>query len=338
MTGTAATGKATVIIPCYNAEDTIERAVRSALEQTLPVQVIVIDDCSTDRSFEIVKAMAASEPKLTVIRQPRNGGPSVARNAALRRVTTPWVAGLDSDDYYLPMRMERLVAHAETQEVDFVADDLIRINPGDSLEEGIRVWRDDPIGIVELPLAEFVRQNITRYAGYRQEIGYLKPLMRVSFLRTRGLLYNDDMRLAEDYEFYVRSLIKGARWHVIDPCGYIAVSRDGSLSNTVKPAALEIIRQADEILMSTPGIGADARRAIGEHREYTTTDLAWMKLIAAVKARQPGAALATLGYSPSVSATLMLRIAKRLLRIPLYPEDPDAGRKRIGEAGLAGLT
>lgn len=329
---------ATVIIPCYNARDTIERAVRSALDQTLPVQVIVVDDCSTDNSFEIVETMAVSEPRLKAIRLPKNGGPSIARNAALRQVNTPWVAGLDSDDYILPARMERLVAHAEAQDVDFVADDLIRINPGERLEDGIRVWRDEPVGVVALPLAEFVRQNITRYAGFRQEIGYLKPLMRVAFLRAKGLLYNDDMRLSEDYEFYVRSLIKGARWHVIDPCGYIAVSREGSLSNFVRPSALEIIRQADTDLMNTPGLNADARRAIGEHRQYATTDLAWMKLIEAFKARRLAAGLATLGYSPAVTAALLVRLAKHLLRIPLYPEDADEGRKRVGEAGISALT
>ncbi|MFN7057116.1 glycosyltransferase family 2 protein, partial [Hyphomonas sp.] len=338
MTGTAGLEKATVIIPCYNSEGTIERAVRSALDQTLPVQVIVVDDCSRDRSFEIVQAMAASEPRLTSVRQAKNGGPSAARNTALRLVTTPWVAGLDSDDYLLPGRMKRLVDHAEAQSVDFVADDLIRLNPGERPEEGYRVWRDEQFGIVELPAPEFVRQNITKYAGYRREIGYLKPLMRMDFLRQKGLFYNEGMRLSEDYEFYVRSHIEGARWQIIDPCGYIAVNRQGSLSNAVAAVALKRIRDADTALMQTPGLSADVRRAIGDHREYVTTDLAWMNLIDAVKARRPAAALATFGYSPAVSAALFMRLAKHFLRIPLYPEDAEAGREPIGASGVAGLT
>lgn len=338
ITGTAGMEKATVIIPCYNSEGTIERAVRSALDQTLPVRVIVVDDCSRDRSFDIVQAMVASEPRLTAVRQPNNGGPSAARNTALRLVTTPWVAGLDSDDYLLPGRMRRLVEHAEAQGADFVADDLIRLNPGDRPEDGFRVWRDDPVGILELPTDEFVRQNITKYAGFRREIGYLKPLMRMDFLRRKGLFYDEGMRLSEDYEFYVRSHIEGARWQIIDPCGYIAVNRQGSLSNAVAASALKTIREADTALMRTPGLGADVRRAIGEHREYVTTDLAWMNLIEAVKARRPAAALATFGYSPAVTAALFARLGKHFLRIPLYPEDADEGRKPIGASGIAGLT
>lgn len=337
MTHTPGMEKATVIIPCYNCEGTIERAVRSALDQTLPVQVIVVDDCSGDRSFDIVQAMAASEPRLTAVRQFKNGGPSAARNTALRLVTTAWVAGLDSDDYLLPARMKRMLAHAEAHGADFVADDLIRLDPGDRPEEGFRVWRDDTFGIVELPVAEFVRQNITRYAGYRREIGYLKPLMRMDFLRQKELFYNEGMRLSEDYEFYVRSQIEGARWQIIDPCGYIAVSRQGSLSNAVSKVALRTIRDADTSLMQTPGLHADVRRAIGQHREHVTTDLAWMSLIDAVKARRPAAALATFGYSPAVSAALISRLGKHFLGIPLYPEDGHEGREPVGVSGIAGL-
>ncbi|MFN7054747.1 glycosyltransferase family 2 protein [Hyphomonas sp.] len=329
---------ATVIIPCYNSEATIERAVRSALSQTLPVRVIVADDCSTDRSFEILQRMAESEPRLTVFRLDRNGGPSAARNAALARVETDWVAGLDSDDYLLPRRMELLVHHAETSGCDLVADDLVRVRPGERPEQGLRVWRDQPFGVAELDMAEFIRQNMTKYAGFRQEIGYLKPLMRMAFLRRTGLRYNETLRLSEDYEIYVRSYIAGARWQVIDPCGYIAMDRPGSLSNAVDTRALESLRAADRLLMQTPGISADGRRAIAEHRHHVTVDLAWMQLISAVKSRNLTGALRTFGYSPSVSGKLALRIAKHFLKIPLYPEDPEAGRPRFGEQETLALT
>lgn len=330
--------KATIIIPCYNSEDTIERAVRSALDQTLPVRVIVADDCSTDRSFELLNTMAAREPRLTVIRLERNGGPSAARNAALKLVETDWVAGLDSDDYLLPRRMELLVAHAEASGCDFVADDLIRVQPGEGPEKGLRVWRDEPFGVAEFDVASFVKQNMTKYAGFRQEIGYLKPLMRVAFLRETGLHYNEALRLSEDYEIYVRSYIAGARWQVIDPCGYIAVDRPGSLSNAIDTRALESLRAADALLMRTPGVPAAGRRAIAEHRHHVTVDLAWMNLISSVKARKLAGALRTFWYSPSVSGKLALRIAKHFLKIPLYPDDPEAGRPRFGESGTMSLT
>ena len=99
--------KVTVIIPCYNGEAFIETAVRSALDQTIPTQVIVVDDCSSDGSFALLQAMAENEPRMMAMRQARNGGPSAARNTALRLVKTAWVANLDADDYLLPDRPGR---------------------------------------------------------------------------------------------------------------------------------------------------------------------------------------------------------------------------------------
>ncbi len=54
--------KVTLVIPCYNAAATIVKAVESALAQTVPVKIIVIDDCSTDNSFELLAALAAQPP------------------------------------------------------------------------------------------------------------------------------------------------------------------------------------------------------------------------------------------------------------------------------------
>ena len=136
----------TVIIPCYNAEAFIKVAIDSALNQTVPVKVVVVDDCSTDGSFALLQSIAETEPRLTAVRQPKNGGPSAARNTALRLVTTPWVANLDADDYMLPGRLQKLVAHGEAQKLDFVADDVIRVEPGQSPGNGIRVWKDELFG------------------------------------------------------------------------------------------------------------------------------------------------------------------------------------------------
>lgn len=86
----------TVVIPLYNKEAEIERTVRSVLAQrTLPKEVIVVDDGSTDRSAEIVGRIG--DPLIRLIRQ-ENRGVSAARNRGLREATTPWVALLDGDD------------------------------------------------------------------------------------------------------------------------------------------------------------------------------------------------------------------------------------------------
>lgn len=330
--------KVTVIIPCYNAEGFIEIAVRSALDQTIPTRVIVVDDCSKDGSFALLQALAAKEPRLTAVRQAQNGGPSAARNAALRLVETPWVANLDADDYLLPDRLRRMVEHGEKHGLDFVADDVIRVEPGQPPAEGVRVWKDELLGPVPMGLARFVRENLAKYSGPRREIGYLKPLMGTGFLRTHDLFFREDMRLAEDYEFYARSLVLGARWQVIDPCGYIAVSMPESLSKAYPTSAIEKLVKADRDFLQRPGLTAEARAAIREHLHHTATDFAWRTMIDGVRAKSPALVLRALAQPPAVSGKVMLRMVKHLLRLPVLPEFADPPRKPARETAGLGLT
>lgn len=319
--------RVTLIIPCYNAAETIGKAVLSAIAQTVPVRIIVVDDCSTDASFEIVAQLAAKHPQLTVHRQAVNGGPGAARNTGLRLAQTEWVAGLDSDDFLLPDRMARLLRHVEGRQIDFVADDIIRIWPDQSAEEGVRVWKDEAIGAVQIDLARFVRENTLKHTGFRREMGYLKPMMRTAFLRENGLEFREDMRLSEDYDLYARALVAGARFEVIDPCGYIALNRTGSLSKAIPTQAMYKVVAADQALLSSPGISGAAQAALREHLTQSRTDLEWMRLIDAVRGRDAAAALSVFLSPPSVSVRIVGRLTKHFLGIPLYPQGRDEGRR-----------
>jgi succinoglycan biosynthesis protein ExoU len=292
----------TLIIPCYNAADTITETLESALAQTVPVRIIVVDDCSTDNSFQVVSALAE-------------------KYTGLRLAETEWVAGLDSDDFLEPERTERLLAHAAGRDVDFLMDDIIRIWPGQRAADGVRVWRDGPVGTVIMDLAAFVRENTLKHTGYRREIGYLKPLMRTAFLHKHGLEFREDMRLAEDYEFYARALVAGAKLEVIDPCGYIALNREGSLSKAVPTKAMEKVVAADRALLETPGISGEARRALREHLTQSSIDLQWMRLIDAVRARSLPRAAGVFFTPPAVAAGVVVRIVKHVMKIPIYPEE-----------------
>ena len=88
-----------VVIPAYNRPSMVQRAVRSALEQTpqAPAEVIVVDDCSTDETGRM-----AAEAGARVIRHSSNMGEAVARNTGFAHAAHSWVALLDSDDEWLP--------------------------------------------------------------------------------------------------------------------------------------------------------------------------------------------------------------------------------------------
>ena len=98
-----------VIVPAYNAETTIERSLLSALGQTFqPLEIIVVDDGSTDTTPAILAAMANRFPILRIIRQ-KNSGVAMSRNLALSRAEGSWIAPLDADDLWHPEKLARLL-------------------------------------------------------------------------------------------------------------------------------------------------------------------------------------------------------------------------------------
>jgi succinoglycan biosynthesis protein ExoU len=330
--------KVTVIIACYNAERSVGCAVESALAQTIGTRVIVVDDASTDGSFSVVEKLAARNACVTALRQAVNRGPSSARNRALMGAVTPWVATLDADDYMLPDRLRLLVEVAEERQLDFIADDLIRTLPGQAPSEGTRVWKDEKLGVVPVSLAGFVRECISHNTGQRREMGYLKPLMRLEFLKRHELFFRENMRLAEDYELYARSLALGARWAVTDPTGYIAVSQEGSLSRSYPTPAIGAIISADEALRRLPGLSADERRAIGEHLQHTRIDFAWRLMIDAVRSRSLPMAIRALLQPPSVMLRVIVRSARHLLGLPAIKPVPPSSRPTARETTDLNLT
>ena len=98
-----------VIIPAYNAEKTIRRALESVLRQNYaPIEIIVVNDASCDATVAVVESFR--EPTVTLINRPVNGGASAATNSGLRRASGEYVAFLDADDEWLPGKLHKQVA------------------------------------------------------------------------------------------------------------------------------------------------------------------------------------------------------------------------------------
>jgi len=122
-----------VVIPSYNRRHTLQRALKSVFEQSSAVdEVILVDDGSTDSSA----AMVAREfPSVKLVRQP-NLGVSAARNRGIEAARHDWIALLDSDDSWLPAKIEKIRA-AQRHQPDFVlfhSDEIwmrrgVRVNP-----------------------------------------------------------------------------------------------------------------------------------------------------------------------------------------------------------------
>ena len=115
-----------VILPAYNAARCLERAVRSALAQEgVSLEIVIVDDASTDATAEVVRHLAAEDSRVRPLRNEVNGGAAISRNRACQAARGRWLAVLDADDAYLPGRLARLVAVAEAEGLDVLADMLL---------------------------------------------------------------------------------------------------------------------------------------------------------------------------------------------------------------------
>lgn len=100
-------GRVSVVMPAYDAAATIVASMRSVLGQTYrDVELLVVDDCSRDDTWALIRQEAASDVRVVSIRQPTNGGVASARNAGIEAASGQYVAFLDSDDSWHPMKLE----------------------------------------------------------------------------------------------------------------------------------------------------------------------------------------------------------------------------------------
>lgn len=118
--------KITVVIPAFNAEDTIIPTLNSVFTQTYkPLDVIIVDDNSTDETYNIVSDYIQSNnlSNWKLLSQP-NSGPASARDNGIRSATGDYIALLDSDDMWLPDKLEATLAHLIRLKLDIIGAHL----------------------------------------------------------------------------------------------------------------------------------------------------------------------------------------------------------------------
>ena len=138
----------TVLIPAFNAERYLEEALLSVSKQTWPcLEIVVVDDGSTDTTPARLDAWCYREPRLRVLRQ-ANAGVSAALNAGIAIARGEFIARMDADDVMLPHRIERQIAFLEANpQLGFCASQMQMMN-GDGRVFG--VYRPKPTSLEEL--------------------------------------------------------------------------------------------------------------------------------------------------------------------------------------------
>ncbi len=109
-----------IITPAHNAENFLPETIDSVLDQTFrDWELIVVDDCSTDRTFEIASAYAAKDPRVRVLRNEVNSGVAATRNRGLEVASGDYIAFVDSDDLWLPEKLEKQLRFMKEKGVVF---------------------------------------------------------------------------------------------------------------------------------------------------------------------------------------------------------------------------
>ncbi|MEH2041312.1 glycosyltransferase family 2 protein [Nostoc sp.] len=220
--------KVSVIIPAYNTEVYIKKAIESVLNQTLTeLEVIVVDDGSIDKTVEVANSF--TDPRLKVIVNPQNLGVSAARNLAIRAAQGEWIAVLDSDDWYAHERLEKLVLLAEQANADMIADDVYFIKDGATSpwstliqESGEHIDK-----ILQIDIVYFVETDVYGKTGLH--LGLSKPMFKREFLVKHSIEYDETLSIAEDFWLDMKCLINGARFFLVPEAYYFYRSRSFSL-------------------------------------------------------------------------------------------------------------
>lgn len=264
----AGTPAVSVIVAAYNSARHLSKAIESVLHQTLDdFELIIVDDASTDATYEEALRWSAADDRIRVMRHEANCGPGCARNTALETAQGTWVAILDADDHFAPQRLETLVQTGERMGADIVADNQFFVEEGRELPWGTLLRRSESTLRVVDGL-EFLNRNMP---GRHATLGLLKPLVHRALLKETGIAYHPGLRYGEDFLFIMNLLIYGGAKLVVhgQPMYYYTM-RTGSLSSNARSADLaELLTLNEQFLRNAPKeLGPSLKRRTKLLRKY----------------------------------------------------------------------
>ncbi|WEX75475.1 glycosyltransferase [Sinorhizobium numidicum] len=300
----------TFVVAAFNAAETIMRAVESALGQEgITVEVIVVDDCSSDATPALVSAIA--DPRVRLIALERNRGPGGARNAGLTAARGKWIAILDSDDTLRPDRLARMIARAERSGAQIVVDnlDVVSVN-GCS----VRMFSEAELAAQPLlTLSAFIESNVLFRSQHN--FGYMKPIFGRRFLEDHALQFDEALRIGEDYILLASALASGGRCAIEPSAGYIYHIREGSISRVLKLEHIDAMMSADEAFLRRYRL--DPRSEAVQHKRSRAFRQArsFLVLVEQLKNRSLAGALKTALADPLALRHLRMPIAIRLRRL-----------------------
>ncbi|GAA2623769.1 hypothetical protein GCM10010411_70020 [Actinomadura fulvescens] len=253
----------TVVIPVYNCLASLGRALDSVFDQSLgpgtdAVEIIAVDDGSTDGSGAELDRMAARHPRMTVVHQDNSGGPGAPRNVGLDRAAGEYVFFLDADDWLGPEALERMCGMADANGTDVVFGKYVGVGRG-------------------VPKAIFARTvpstTLAKTPDLYGTLAVMK-LFRTEPLRSNGVRFAEGVLSGEDVIFSAHAFLHARSFSVVGDydCYYWVDREDGTsvMQNGGAPAAAYFPRMVElmEVVDRHVPPGPLYDRLIARHIEW----------------------------------------------------------------------
>ncbi len=204
-------GLVSIIMPSYNTAPYIKETIQSVLNQTYEDwELLIVDDCSTDNTDEVLSKI--HDPRIRIFKNDCNSGAAVSRNRALREAKGQWIAYLDSDDLWMPEKLEKQIKFMESHGYIFSYTNYEEIDV-DGNRTGVRVTGP---------------KRITKTGMFN----YCWPgCLTVMFDASKiGLIQIKDIKKNNDYAMWLK-ICRKADCYLLDEClGQYRKGRSGSIS------------------------------------------------------------------------------------------------------------
>lgn len=239
-----------VIVPVYNAKRYVNACIRGLLSQTLQeIEIIIVDDCSDDGSYEICLELAKTDHRIRVLKQEENKGPGEARNKGIIAAKGEYITFMDSDDAVLPEAFERLYDAACKFRADVVhttgcfipvaelmPDDLFSVDK----TELVPFDQDtDPPGEIRV-LPDDLNERFNGWIEHHYQGNVWGKLFKHGFIKEHGIMFGNS-RLSEDQIFSFSCLMQ-AKVYVQLPQKYNIYRIGGNSLSRGKPDSAYFLR------------------------------------------------------------------------------------------------
>lgn len=218
-----------IIVPIYNVETYLAECLESIYKLNIPeMEVILIDDGSTDSSYEIARKYAKQHLEKTILIQKENGGLSSVRNFGINIARQKYVAFIDSDDFIDIKNFETLLEKGAEKDLDVIVGNLMYYKDG---KTGAPLFRSEHIkncGMVNG--IDFFCKTFEKPKCFREEV--VASFYKKDFLLKNNLFFTEGI-LHEDSEFTPKVLLKAEKIEYFDCPFYFYRQRSGSIMSRV---------------------------------------------------------------------------------------------------------